>query len=110
MIRRWAVQALVPRSDETASHNTNDRVRGSAITRLNDVHGRKPDDRTWPKAEGRLLSRHRENLPFGIPPQTCRSFDHVVGSQQQRFRDFNAECLVRLEVHHQLKFGRLFNR
>src|SRR6266478_8079748 len=37
------------------------------------------------------------------------SFDHLVGTSEQRGRQVKAECLCGLEVDDQLEFGRLFD-
>src|SRR5438067_411591 len=40
----------------------------------------------------------------------AHSLDHLVGADEQRGRDGEAERLCRLEVDDELKFGRLLNR
>ena len=40
----------------------------------------------------------------------CTSLDHLVGAQQELFRQLEAECLGDDEVDNQLELGRLFNR
>jgi len=44
------------------------------------------------------------------PQQTTALFDHLVGALQQRCRHFDAKRLWGLQIDHQLKFGRLFDR
>jgi hypothetical protein len=39
-----------------------------------------------------------------------RLFDHLIGAREHRRRNFEAERFGRLEVDHQLEFGRLFDR
>src|SRR5882757_9277238 len=52
----------------------------------------------------------------GLPPAgshqlyLAHSFDHLVGSGEERLRNAQPDRLGRLEVDHQLKFGRLFDR
>jgi hypothetical protein len=36
-------------------------------------------------------------------------FDHLVGADNERLRKSEAECFRRLEVKHQLEFGRLLD-
>jgi len=37
-------------------------------------------------------------------------FDHLVGTQQDRSRQLNVECLGDLEINDQLEFGGLLDR
>jgi len=39
----------------------------------------------------------------------CRLFDHLVGAQQERIRDHQAERLRGREVYDEIEFRRLFN-
>src|SRR6266849_9947573 len=58
-----------------------------------------------------LLRLHCQGLSPFTP---CRSpgalLNHLIGAQQQRLRDREAEGLGDLEVDHQLELGRLFDR
>src|SRR5215469_5795615 len=55
-----------------------------------------------------------ENPGRGVTARAARrqllSFDDLVGAQQNRLRDRQAERLGGLEIDHQLEFGRLLDR
>src|SRR5262245_19016898 len=38
------------------------------------------------------------------------SFDHLVGTLEQRGRNFEAKCILGLEIDHKLELGRLLDR
>src|SRR5262249_39367385 len=44
------------------------------------------------------------------PPSRFRSLHHLVGTSEERRRDFQGEHLGGLEVNNQLEFGRLLDR
>src|SRR5262245_18926991 len=44
------------------------------------------------------------------PPSPFTSFNHLVGSREQRRWDFHAECLCGGEIDDQLEFGAEFDR
>src|SRR6266849_9376904 len=52
----------------------------------------------------------RANFRFGRKPPVLCLLNHLIGAQQQRLRDREAEGLGDLEVDHQLELGRLFDR
>src|SRR5262245_60463770 len=45
-----------------------------------------------------------------VKRQLLRSFDHFVGTAEQRERDGEAECLRGLEIDHEFEPGRLYDR
>ena len=55
------------------------------------------------RPRGRRAAEQRDEL-------AALSFDHLVGTREQRFWQVEAECLRGLEVDHQLEFGGLLHR
>jgi hypothetical protein len=49
------------------------------------------------------------SVKCGSQQQTCRLFDHVVGTSNQRRRYLKAECLGGPEIDHQFEQGGLQN-
>jgi hypothetical protein len=49
-------------------------------------------------------------FPFKADIWSAWLFDHLVGADQHRLRDLNAECLGRSLINHKIKYHRLFDR
>jgi hypothetical protein len=69
-----------------------------------------------PETQLPLYARKRTEVGHPAISETCQTrksrvlFDHFVGACAESWRDSEAEGLRRLEVYHQLEFGRLLNR